>query len=417
MYIKELTNDEFNNFASNFMQGSVYQTSEYSLIKNKDGYDSVLLGMVDNNAIVGATVILIHKKFGFKYGYAPRGFLIDYTNYKLFKDFTNLIKKYLGKKDVVAIKINPMIVKSIYDKKGKLIGVNQNYNLLFDNLIELDYYHFGYNNNFEALKPRFDAIVDISKPLYQVYKDFDKSLKNKINKSMREGITVSKSNKELLEQLYLHNQDNGKRNITYYDNIYNYFDKSNKVEFYTAKLNTAYYLNYIKKIYDLQESYSSTLNEIILNPNIKNKESYLNKKIKSDKLVENYKNKLINATAYLRDDPSGIVVATVLVVKHRDTVYLYEHSYNKKYKEFSGKHLIIWSLIDKYSKEGFKYFNLGGITNINYKNSLYKGLTKFKCEFNPIIYEYSGDFELITNQPLYFMYKSGAPLRNILGKK
>lgn len=417
MYIKELTNSEFDNFANNFMQGSIYQTSAYSLIKNKEGYDSVLLGLVNEDKIIAATSILIKKNLGFKYGYVSRGFLIDYTNYELLKTFTLLIKKYLGKKDIIAIKISPMIIKSIYDKKGILLGNNQNYEMLTKNLKELDYYHFGYNNNFEALKPRFEAILDLSKPIYQIYKQFDRSLKNKINKSLREGITISKANKESLEYLFLQNKDSRKLNIKDYDNMYTNFEKNHKVEFYTAKLNTAYYLDSIKKQYDLQETYSTAINDIMLDPNLKNRDVYLSKKMRSDKLIENYKNKLVNATAYLRDDPTGVVIATVMVVKHRDTVYLYEQSYDKKYSHFSGKQLIIWSLIDKYSKEGYKYFNLGGVTNLNIENSKYKGLNLFKCEFNPTIYEYTGDYELITNQMLYFMYQKGAPLRNILSKK
>ena len=86
-------------------------------------------------------------------------------------------------------------------------------------------------------------------------------------------------------------------------------------------------------------------------------------------------------------------------------------------KKFNGNHLLIWSIIEKYSKEGYKLFNLGGVTNVTIENNSYKGLNDFKSGFGANTYEYIGDFELITNNGLYFMYKNAAPIRSILGKK
>ena len=63
---------------------------------------------------------------------------------------------------------------------------------------------------------------------------------------------------------------------------------------------------------------------------------------------------------------------------------------------------------------GFKYFNLGGMTSILDENSKFKGLNQFKLNFGCKCYEYIGDFELVTNNALYFMYRNSAPIRSIL---
>ena len=98
MHIKELSNAEFNKFTDNYKDHSVYQTSEYAFVMNEQKYDSIFLGLVENNEVLAASLILIEKSFGFKYAYAPRGFLIDYSNFNLLKKFTEEIKKYLSKK-------------------------------------------------------------------------------------------------------------------------------------------------------------------------------------------------------------------------------------------------------------------------------------------------------------------------------
>lgn len=417
MYLKELTNEEFNKFTNNFIQESIYQTTEYGLIMNKQGFDSLFLGLIDDTGqIIGASLILIEKKYGFKYGYAPKGFLIDYTNFVLFDTFTKLIKKYLGKKDVIAVKICPMIIKNIYNKNNVLIGTNKNFSTLFDSFKKLGYYHLGYNNYFEALKPRFQNVIDISKNDYEIFNNFKRGTKNKIRNSIKKGVKIVRGEKKDLQDLYLHIKNNYHRELNYFDDTFDYFNKNNKAEYYYAKVNTETFLKVTKKNYEKQEKYILNLNSIILNTSSKKKDVYISKKIQADNLMEKYKKDLIEATNMLRDNPEGIVIAEVLIIKNRNTIYVYSDGYDKKYKSFNGKHLLLWTLIQKYSKEGFKYFNLGGVTNITLDNNKYKGLNEFKTSFGGITEEYIGDFEIITNNALYFMYKNAAPIRNIIFK-
>ena len=67
---------------------------------------------------------LIEKNQMFKYAYAPKGFLIDYSDKSLVEEFTKLIKEYLNKKKIMAIKINPMIVRSSYDYRTNITHIN-----------------------------------------------------------------------------------------------------------------------------------------------------------------------------------------------------------------------------------------------------------------------------------------------------
>ena len=132
MYIKELTNAEFNLFTDKFHYFSIYQTSEYGFIMNTQNYTSIFLGMIDDNKIVAASLVLIEKEGIFKYAYAPKGFLIDYSNKELVEQFTILLKEYFNKKKIMAIKINPMIIKSSYDYRTNMAHINPN----FDEQIE-----------------------------------------------------------------------------------------------------------------------------------------------------------------------------------------------------------------------------------------------------------------------------------------
>lgn len=413
MNIIELTSKQFNEFIIKNNYNSIYQTPEYTNTMRNQGYNAMLLGLVDNEEIVGATSILITNKKGFKYAYASRGFLIDYKNEYLVKTFTDEIKKYLSKLEVVAVKLSPMIIKNIYNSNKELIYHNEDYNKIYLHLKSLGYYHLGYNNYFEALKPRFETLLDISKPYYETFHNIKKSFRTKIRNADKLGIRIYKGDINNIQDLYVYTKRKYPRNDFYFADIYNNF--GSKAELFYTKLDTKKYLTECQKNYQIQDDINTRLdNEILIN--VDNNEKLINKKLIADKLLHNYRTQLVNATNLLKEHPEGIITASILIIINQDTVYLYMDGYDKKYHHLNSKHLLLWKLIERYSNLGYKKFNLGGVINIFSSNERYNGLNEFKLNFGPDVIEYLGDLELICNNPLYFMYKNSIPFKNFIKK-
>ena len=134
MYLKELSEAEFGRFVDFYNTSSIYQTVPYAKTMEKQGFEYKLLGMIDENRIVAASLIFIKKIGNFKHAYAPRGLLVDYKDLDLLKTFTTEIKRYLGKRSVVNLKISPIIVKWIMYSKGDVIGINLDGDMILENL-------------------------------------------------------------------------------------------------------------------------------------------------------------------------------------------------------------------------------------------------------------------------------------------
>lgn len=405
MHIKLLTNAEFLEFSKNFQPSSFYQSPYYAFTMHEQNYYSMFLGLVDGNELKGASLILVYKINGFKYALAPRGFLIDYQDDNLVANFTKLIKKYLGKRDIVAIKINPMITRKMYNSQGKIIYSNENYDMIFDKLKNLGYFHLGYNNYFEALKPRFEAIINLDLNYIKLFGNIDRSCRNKIRKAVRDGIKVYHGNIDDLNILYEQTKNKYPRNLQYFKDLYNFFGKDNLIDFYYSKLDTTEYLKYTQKMYNNYHLKSVELSNRLINQK-GNTDKLINDKLNVDKKVVKYRNQLAEATKYLKQFPNGIITSSILVIKWQDTAYLVIDGNDNEYKKFGAKQLMIWKLMGRYAKMGFKKFNIGGVSNINKSNNKYKGLNEFKMSFHSNIVEYVGDFELVTNSPLYFVYKN-----------
>lgn len=414
MFLKEITIEQFEYFLSTHDYNSIYQTSEYTLAMKNQGYMPMLLGLFNNGEIIAATAILIQNKNGFKYAYASRGFLINYEDIELVKVFTDLIKKYLGKKDIVAIKISPMIIKNIYSSKKELVYHNEQFNSIYTNLKKLGYYHYGYNNYFESLKPRFEAVLDLNKPYYETFKNIKKNFKTKIRNAEKSGIKVYRGDINNITDLYVHTKRKYPKDNFYFADIFNNFSKKDSAYLYYTKLDTKEYLIKCQNLYQQQEEYNLSLDNSILLNNNKSNDKLITKKIVADNLLEKIKKQLVVATTMLKENPDGIITSSVLILTNKDTVYLYMDGYDKKYQSLNSKHLLLWKLIEKYSLQGYKKFNLGGVINIFSSNERYNGLNEFKLSFDPDIIEYVGDMELVCNNTLYFMYKNN--IKNILKK-
>ena len=405
MEIKLLTNAEFLEFSKKFQPSSIYQTIEYAFTMQKQGYEVMFVGLMDGVFLKAASLILVNKINGFKYGLAPRGFLIDYNDDELVGNFTRLIKKFLGKRDIVAVKVNPMIIRNIFDSNGRCIFSNNVYESTYQKLVNLGYFHLGYNNYFEALKPRFEARINLDLNYIQLFGNMDKSTRNKIRKASRDGIKVYHGEKDDLKYLYLQTKDKYPRDLDYFSSLYDYFDKDGLIDFYYSKLDTTEYLKYTQNKYTEYLSKSKELSHLLIN-NVKSSDRTISKKMYYDQNVVKYRNQLAEATEYLKNYPNGIVISSALVIKWQDEVYVVMDGYDDNYKKFGAKQLLYWKLIGRYAKLGFKKLNLGGVSNINKPDNKYKGLNEFKMSFHSNIIEYIGDFELITNNPLYFMYKN-----------
>ena len=403
MTIKELSDNEFREFTDKFPFSSIYQTCEYAKIMKHEGYTPMFIGGIKNGELLAASLLFIKKIKNYKYAYAPRGFLIDYTNKALLTEFTKDLKKYIGKKGIVAIKLSPIILRNMYNSNGQLVGTNPQFEQIFNNLKSLGYHHFGFNSFFEAMKPRYEAMVDISQSYQTLFRNIKREYKTKIRTAEERGIRIFRADQNELGYLYDHTKNKNSKSLDYIENSYKYFDGSDKVEYFYAKLDTEVYLKTVKKKFEEKDQEVSYLNSIVLSN--KASQKLISKKMEADKELANYKKQLIEATNLIREYPTGLVLSSMMVVKHRSEVTLFMDGYDKRFKGFNAKHLIMWKVLEKYSSQGFKRFNLGGVTDVRIKHEKYDGLNTFKTNFNASVFEYIGDLELVTNGPKYFMFR------------
>ncbi len=392
MEIKELTKNEWDNFLNYAPHASIYQTSEYGLAFAKQ-YKPLFIGLVDDQEkIIAGALILVKKLFNFNYGYVPRGFLIDYNDSILLETFTEKLKTFLLEYNITALKLSPPIKKN-----------TPNYQQIFSELKRLNYWHFGYNDFFEGLNPRYEVFLNLEKPIEKIYYNLNPATVQKIEDAVKQGVIIYRGGVE--DATILHNQIPKSTDFTLktFQDLYLHFNKNAQISIYYAKINTGLFLKNIQKDYRQQEQIATKLNNLVFE---KNKDlKIVGKKIEADQKLAHNKELLVKATNINNQRPEGINVASALVVTFKTDVYILIEGSLSEYKNFNAKYLLYWKIIEKYKNLGYQRLFFGGITNPNIKDKRYQTLNDEKLSFSTEILEFAGDFELIINKSKYYLFK------------
>lgn len=392
MHIEELSLTQFNEFVRNNIIGNYYQTINYAMLKAEEGYDYEFIGLVDNLEIYAAALILYKKIGNTYYGYSPRGFLIDYTDNNILETFTRLIKEYYKKKNFAFIKINPEIAIGKLNKDTLNFEHNTNYNVIY-NLTNCGYTKLKSNINFEALLPRINAIVnldemDISK--------FSKNTRNKIRKGIRKGLVLESASQDKINILAKFLQNNINKGDFYFNDLYNVFEKSNDVDFFLVKINYKNYLINSQNYYHNELNINGLLNDKLTK---RKDSSIINSKMQSDKALLTYKNDIAEASRYLNENVNTYV-AGAIVIKYDNRISIQISGFDRELKRFSANYFLYFAILAHY-KGTYKYADLNGVTADFSKDNPYHGLNRFKLGFNPDVYEYIGEFDLVINNNAY----------------
>lgn len=408
MVIKEISVDEFQEFVNSSPLGTYYQTRSYALLMGNYGYDYDFIGFINEyNQIKAASLILIKKEKSIKYGYAPRGFILDYFNQELLSSFTEELIKYYRKKHICFIKINPEIAISEVDPKTGVKTYNWNYDIK-EILENNGYYKLKDNLYFESILPRFQAVVSLK--TFNV-DALTKNCRNKIKKGIHKGLHIELSEKSGIDILQRFIKKKKHTNPFYYKDYYNIFHREGMIDLFLVSIDSGEYLINSRKLYEEELERNAILNEELKR---KSNKKIINKKMNSDRKLLAYKNDIQEATE-LNKIKDKIYIAGALVIKYKNRVHILISGYDTKYKNFAPNYFLHYQIMEYYKKE-FDYIDLNGMTGDFTKENPYNGLNQFKLGFKPKIYEYIGEYDLPILPAKYKKQRLNGNLAKIFNK-
>lgn len=389
MKIIELTETQFKNYSKLHSSRNYFQTIEYANIMNN--YNRLFLGFINenDNTIMGAVLLLERSVLKFKVGYVPGGFLIDYDNDNLFRDFITSLKNYLKEKKFVYLTTDNKTTYKMFDKKGQVIYFDTNIIKLLDEL------SFVKTNRVSERK----VVLETEKTPDETYKMFNSNTKRNIKLALQRSITIYKDDNNSIDTLL--NLNNKLNNEEIKKIIDNFNGDVNSSEIYFAKINPEQYINNYRFLLKKEEERNYNLSQIMQNARAKKSDALVNKKMESDRLISKYNNEIIKATNIYTKYPESVIIGAILIIKNNREIYFMDEAFNEELKDFYSSHLIKWEIIKKYLTLGYKIFNFGNIKSTDKKDGNYL----FKMGFGGKVYECLGSYDLIINKWLYHIIK------------
>ena len=397
MVIKEIDGDTFNTFAQNHILKNFYQTKEYGTLMEKSDYSVMYIGGFLNDTIVAGSLIL-YKTIGpsMKYGYAPRGFLIDYYDEDMLKTFTKKVKDYFFKRAFAFIKINPEITYAQVDLENKSKTINSRNRDLIEQMKELGYDKLKDNLYFESLLPKFTPVIYL--PTYDI-SDLDAALVNSVRDAELSGIKLINGSEDDLEKFYSLIEYKTDKTLAYYKKLYEIFHPHDMADLLLVELNYDDYVKFLQK----KNMYETERNEQInieFNRNPNSQDAY-RRKMKSDKVLASIASEIVKANTRMHEDNIKEVLGAALVIKHQGRITIEMVGTIKDYDITDVKSFIYFKIIEEYKKKDYLYCDLNGITGDYSDTNPYRDLNEFKLRFKPNVFEYIGEMDLIVNKPFH----------------
>lgn len=391
MRIIELTMDRFDQFAANHPLRNYCQTSAYARLMGEQGFSYDYIGYEDDSHNLVAASLILYKRIGLcRYAYAPRGFLIDYYNADLVASFVKDIVKRCKDRKIVFIKINPeIIIGELDSKKNFAATYNQNVKII-DDLKDLKFKRRREVEPLELIAPRISTYINLKK--YDVNK-LNEETKDLLNYANRRGLDYEIATSKDINIFYNFIKNETNFNINSLRNLLNIFSKQSMAELILVKVDYKKFLIQAQENYDMELEHNNECNNLIQdNPNEEN----LNEKMESDKLLLQLKNDIIEATEGLKKGNNDYI-AGAIVIKYLNRITILCSGYNKDFENLYPNYYLYNKLFEIY-KDEYDYIDLNGLASDLSSNSKYYEYNQFKLNFNPIIYEFIGEFDIILDE-------------------
>ena len=392
--LKNIEKEQFDKFISEHKLKSHFlqSLSWGELCKVKKNLTPHYLGLVNEDNNIVAATLLLEKKLPLNlcYLYAPRGFVLDYKKKELVRIMTKKIVDFAKTKKAIFIKIDPDIIKTKFNYKNEEVGFK----------------HQGFTKNFETMQPRYTFRINLEKNLDEIEEHFSKTTKQRIAKSLKLDTEVTIGNQNDIKEFYHlmtlteNRKDFISYNEDYYETLYEIFNGNDttKATLFLGKI----HLN--KTIKALEKTLKTTNNQISILPIDNLSKSAKAKLTELTKQKENLIKEIEKYKSYKKEYGQDLTLSAHMIIEYGDKAWvLYAGNHNILSETYVNYNTYFEHI--KYCKnKGIKIYDQFGTIGDLSKSNPRLGLHEFKKKFGGDYVEFIGEWDYITNYPMYLIF-------------
>ena len=392
MELRELTKKEFDQFALNHPLGSFQQTSSWGRFMEGDKFHAYYVGGFIKEHIVGACLLLSYerKKDKIRIFYSPRGFLIDYKNEELLKEFTEEVKKFIIEKHGVFLKIDPYILVRDRDNEGNIIEGG-----VYNDFVEVNLTNANFIKVNDRIQPKWLSRINLKdKNIDDIFNNFSPKARQTVRRNERLGFEVRDFDFKDIDKFMDIINDESKRYLTvmptktFYEELKQSFDGNIQ----------------LKEVYFKSDEVINNIDKMI-SVVIKDKEiridNYHNSKMTEeyfiDKELEDEKEikRLNSLKEYFSKCSDDVSMGIYMFITIGNEVVALNGGIVDEYNKLDASYTLHYEMIKYAINKGYKYYNLYEIGNITDDNNKLKNSYNYKKNFGGEVVELVGEYDLV----------------------
>ncbi len=398
-----------------------HQTAEWAKLKSYTGWKAHYLAYEKDGEIVAATLLLARKTPVLDYYlyYAPRGFLLDYSDLDLLATFSSEVLAYVKKNKGFELLIDPYYELVHRDIDGDVIDDGYDRHCVVDKLKSLGYHHNnGYNLYHENLQPRWIYVLELAdKTEAQILKGFKPEVRRRAKKKDFFKISIRELGHDevhLYKEVMEHTAKRRgflDRSLAYYEHMYEALHDAGILRYFVAEIDFDETLANIKEALDASKAKLEELSA---------KETQFTKtknEIKEETVRRDSYQKSYDTIARYADGKKGrhVISGVALLTYGGEAVQLLAGNYDE-FEILYSSTILITELIKLAKEEGYEHYNFYGITGDFKNDDPLSGLYTFKKSFGGHVVELIGEFEYVTKRSIKKLYDLGLACYNLLKK-
>ena len=427
MKLVNLSKKEFKNFADNHKQITFHQTEEWANLKKENGWTSYYVGLKEEKGKIEAGALLLAKELPVikkKIFYSPRGFLIDYNNLELLKEFTKQIKEYVKKENGIFIKIDPYVEYQERDNESNIVENGYENKKAVENLKKLGYHFFGFNTMQDTLQPRWMHVIEINgKTEEEIQKDFESKTRQILRKNEKSAITTREIKEEELPLFKSIMEHTGERRefidrpLSYYEAMWKHLHPSGILKILVAEIDfEKYEENTKKELEEIEKELKDRINKHDNNLLKMNEKKYETSNKQDEESIERLQKQIEKIKEYQKQYGKKKTLGTILFLIYGNEVLSLFGGTDDNLMQFQSAYTVHYAGIQYAIKNNYKRYNFYGITgDFKKENPLY-GLYLFKKSFGGHVVELIGEYDLIISKFWYNVYNLAFKFYHLLKK-
>ncbi len=394
MELRELTKKEFDQFALNHPLGSFQQTSSWGRFMEGDKFHAYYVGGFIKERLVGASLLLSYerKKNKERLFYAPRGFLIDYKNEELLKEFTEEVKKFIIEKHGVFLKIDPYILVRDRDSEGNIIEGG-----VYNDFVEVNLTNANFVKVNDRIQPKWLSRINLKeKTIDDIFNNFSPKARQTVRRNERLGFKVRDFDfKDIDKFIDIINNESRKYNTivptkTFYLDLKQTFDGNIKfMEVYFKKDEVT--SNIDKMISEVRKEKEVRINNY--HNSKMTAEYFIDKELEDEEEIK----RLENLKDYFSKCSDDVSMGIYMFITIGNEVVALNGGIVDEYNKLDASYTLHYEMIKYAIDNGYKYYNLYEIGDITDSNNKLKNSYNYKKNFGGEVVELVGEYDLVIN--------------------